>query len=148
MAKIGRNDPCPCGSGQTYTRCCLPRDEAAATARAAARGREIDRSAADAITVDEDDGLDEASNCVVDLIDAGRLDAAEQAAQDLLTRYPEVHDGLERLAMIAAARGDRPRAAEYYRKAADFVHAHADYYDLEMETYLRARATEFGAPTE
>jgi hypothetical protein len=23
--KIGRNDPCPCGSGKKYKRCCLPR---------------------------------------------------------------------------------------------------------------------------
>ncbi|RJQ54880.1 MAG: hypothetical protein C4530_16565 [Desulfobacteraceae bacterium] len=23
MAKIGRNDPCPCGSGKKYKRCCL-----------------------------------------------------------------------------------------------------------------------------
>lgn len=30
MAKIGRNDPCPCGSGQKYKRCCLEKDEAAA----------------------------------------------------------------------------------------------------------------------
>lgn len=27
--KTGRNDPCPCGSGQKYKRCCLPREEAA-----------------------------------------------------------------------------------------------------------------------
>ena len=25
-AKIGRNDPCPCGSGQKYKRCCLGKD--------------------------------------------------------------------------------------------------------------------------
>ena len=24
MAKIGRNDPCPCGSGKKYKKCCLP----------------------------------------------------------------------------------------------------------------------------
>jgi hypothetical protein len=24
QAKIGRNDPCPCGSGRKYKRCCLP----------------------------------------------------------------------------------------------------------------------------
>ena len=24
--KIGRNDPCPCGSGKKYQRCCLPKD--------------------------------------------------------------------------------------------------------------------------
>ena len=85
--------------------------------------------------VSEDDGLDEASNGVIDLIDAGRLDEAEQAAQDLLARYPEVHDGLERVAMVAAARGDRARAAEYYRKAADFVHARP------RDTTLRWRGT-------
>ncbi len=96
----------------------------------------------------EDDGLDQASNGVIDLIDAGRLDEAEHAAQHLLEHYPDVHDGLERLAMVAAARGDRPRAVEYYRMAADFVHAHADQYGPEMEIYLRGRATEFSARRE
>jgi hypothetical protein len=28
MASIGRNDPCPCGSGKKYKRCCLAKDEA------------------------------------------------------------------------------------------------------------------------
>ena len=27
MRKIGRNDPCPCGSGKKYKKCCLPLDE-------------------------------------------------------------------------------------------------------------------------
>ena len=145
MAKIGRNDLCPCGSGQKYKRCCLPRDEAAAVERA--RARELEQAAA-TFAVEDDDGLDEASNVVIDLIDAGRLDEAEQAAQDLLARYPEVHDGLERVAMVAAARGDRARAAEYYRKAADFVHARPESYDPVMEIYLRKRAIEFGAPAD
>jgi hypothetical protein len=40
--KIGRNDPCPCGSGQKYKKCCAAKDEAARaaaelTAQAAAR---------------------------------------------------------------------------------------------------------------
>ncbi|MBM7567090.1 SEC-C metal-binding domain-containing protein [Paenibacillus sacheonensis] len=28
-AKVGRNAPCPCGSGMKYKKCCLPQDEAA-----------------------------------------------------------------------------------------------------------------------
>lgn len=158
MTKIGRNDPCPCGSGQKYKRCCLPRDDAAAAERAAADRATTEHAAALAREAEpssmtyaaigaEDDGLDDASNGVIDLIDAGQLDEAEHAARDLLARYPEVHDGLERLAMVAVARGDRLRAAEYYRQAADFVHAHADQYGPKMEVYLRARATEFAAPT-
>ena len=41
-AQPGRNDPCPCGSGSKYKKCCLEKDEAAraqaakATAAAAA----------------------------------------------------------------------------------------------------------------
>jgi uncharacterized protein YecA (UPF0149 family) len=26
--KAGRNDPCPCGSGKKYKKCCLKKDEA------------------------------------------------------------------------------------------------------------------------
>lgn len=32
----GRNEPCPCGSGNKYKRCCLPKDEAAAPQPSAA----------------------------------------------------------------------------------------------------------------
>jgi tetratricopeptide (TPR) repeat protein len=146
MTKIGRNDPCHCGSGLKYKRCCLPREEAAA-ARAVTCAREAAPDLATSVEiVAEDDGLDEASNRPIDLIDAGRLDEAEQAAYDLLQRYPQVHDGLERLAMVYAARGDRVRAAEYYRKAADFVLAHGDPYDLAMHTYLRKRAAALDPP--
>jgi SEC-C motif-containing protein len=28
--KIGRNDPCPCGSGKKYKHCCLGKSSAAA----------------------------------------------------------------------------------------------------------------------
>ena len=34
--KVGRNDPCPCGSGKKYKKCCLSKDEA--SARQAAKG--------------------------------------------------------------------------------------------------------------
>ncbi|MFO0984588.1 MAG: SEC-C metal-binding domain-containing protein [Planctomycetota bacterium] len=29
MSKAGRNDPCPCGSGKKYKKCCLPKEDAA-----------------------------------------------------------------------------------------------------------------------
>lgn len=32
MARIGRNDPCPCGSGRKYKRCCLRQQQANRTA--------------------------------------------------------------------------------------------------------------------
>ena len=35
MAKPGRNDRCPCGSGKKYKACCLTNDEAAELAQLA-----------------------------------------------------------------------------------------------------------------
>ncbi len=37
LRRVGRNDPCPCGSGRKYKACCLPRDQAFERARADAQ---------------------------------------------------------------------------------------------------------------
>jgi tetratricopeptide (TPR) repeat protein len=139
MSKIGRNDPCPCGSGRKYKRCCLPTHAAAAAERAAAAAPVAGRRAPSMFAW-EDDGLDEASNHVVDLVHAGKLDEAEQAARDLLARSPDVHDGFERLAMVYEARGDRKQAAESYRKALAFMQENADDYDPELIDWMREKA--------
>jgi tetratricopeptide (TPR) repeat protein len=141
MPNIGRNHPCPCGSGRKYKRCCLPTHEAAAAARAAAAAAEAaTRRAPPGVAWEDDDELDEASNRVVDLVHAGQLDEAEQAARDLLARYPDVHDGFERLAMVAEARGDRKQAAEYYWKTHAFMEENADGYDRELIDWMREKA--------
>ena len=52
--KTGRNDPCPCGSGNKFKRCCLPREEQAA--RETARQQtlfEEDGNALDDIELDD-----------------------------------------------------------------------------------------------
>jgi len=81
----------------------------------------------------EHDELTEASNAVVDMVQAGDFDAAEQAAHDLLARFPDVHDGYDRLGMICEARGDHQQAADYYRKAIGVIRTHPGAYDPEFE---------------
>jgi tetratricopeptide (TPR) repeat protein len=135
MVKAGRNQPCPCGSGKKYKRCCLPKDEAAASETLSQPDTLCDFEW-------DDDHLEEDSNAVVDLIDEGRLDEAEAAARELLARYPEVVDGLERLAMVYDARGDAKQAAEYYRKAVAFILENPEGYDPEISTSLMKRANE------
>ncbi len=143
MTKIGRNDPCPCGSGQKYKRCCQPKDEEAASvalkAAAEARAAEAARHAHDHdhhycehcgdLMEDVTDELTRDSNAVIDLVHEGKLDEAEQAAQALLEHYPEVHDGYDRLGMVYEARGDKKAAADCYRKVIEFVRAHPDQYE-------------------
>ena len=86
---------------------------------------------------------------MVDLVHAGRLDEAEQAARELLVRYPEVHDGYDRLGMVYEARGQFREAADCYRKVIEFARAHPEDYDpgfvdsfLELIAKLDASSTE------
>jgi TolA-binding protein len=139
--KIGRNDPCHCGSGQKYKRCCLEKDqraESAVLAQAATSHHHHDHAhcdfCGDTFGDDDADELTTASNAIVDMVHDGKLDEAEQAARDFLERFPEVHDGYDRLGMVYEARGDTKQAADYYRKVIDFVRAHPDQYEPEFET--------------
>jgi Tfp pilus assembly protein PilF len=74
---------------------------------------------------------------VVDMVQAGNLDAAEQAAHDLLARFPDVHDGYDRLGMVCEARGDHRQAADYYRKAINLIRNHPDDYDPAFEAVFQ-----------
>jgi len=141
MAKIGRNDPCPCNSGKKYKKCCMASDEAAARAARPAQPAAVPARRPSLASYfqehDERDELTEASNAVVDMVHAGTLDAAEQAAHDLLARFPDVHDGYDRLGMVSEARGDHRQAADYYRKAINVIRNHPDNYDPAFEAVFQ-----------
>lgn len=67
------------------------------------------------------------------LVRSGRLDEAEQAARDLLVRFPEVHDGYDRLGMVYEARGEIQKAADSYRKVIEFIREQPENYDPGFE---------------
>jgi len=137
MSETGRNDPCPCGSGKKYKRCCLPMHEAA--------GEERKRLVEEAVPPEQFEEelveLDALSNRVRDLIRAGGLEEAERVSRDLLRRFPDQMDGLEGLARVYEARGEAAAAAEHYRKAALFAER-GEGYDPELIADLRRRARE------
>jgi len=139
MPKTGRNDPCPCASGKKYKHCCLEKDRAA----------ELSAAVRQRVALQESQALDVASNAVVDLVHGGRLEEAEQAARELLVRYPEVHDGYDRLGMVHEARGQFREAADCYRKVIEFTRANPEDYDpglvnifLELIVKLEAAAAQ------
>jgi tetratricopeptide (TPR) repeat protein len=147
MNKPSRNDPCPCGSGLKYKKCCAGKDAATESQRLAANKARIEaqetkyrqqlketaelhRAQLDG-QWDEEDSLTQESNAVLDLINAGQLEEAESGARQLLARYPETNDGYLRLGHVFEARGDRPQAAHCYRQAAQFMREHSEWYDAE-----------------
>jgi len=156
MPKPGRNDPCPCGSGKKYKHCCLAKDQAAELAPAIAQRAALQAQKADQAARQEHDraelmqslstfrdamALEAASNAVIGLVDAGRLDEAEQAARELLARYPEVHDGYDRLGMVHEARGQFREAADCYRKVIEYDAGFVDCF-LELIVKLEGHMAE------
>ena len=143
MTKVGRNQPCPCGSGKKYKQCCLQTDEAA---RAAAlppppTGRAVRRAAF--ASYDDIDPLDRLSNGTVDLINAGRLDEAELMCHRLLVEFPDLPDGHMRLGLFHRRRGDNHKAAEHLRLAAAMARSDDN---IDLADSLDAEATEIDPP--
>ena len=93
-----------------------------------------------------EDELDAASNAVVHLVRTARLDEAEAAARHLLVRFPDVHDGWDRLGMVHEARGDSRQAADCYRKVIDFIRQHPDDYDAGMLEQFAKLVDRLGPP--
>jgi hypothetical protein len=133
MSKVGRNEPCPCGSGKKYKKCCEPRDQElsreqsrrAATESFAAIARALaeDMELASALHAgehqdDRDDAVYELSDRVDALVKDGRFDEAEAVARTLQENYPHEPVGTECLASVYEARGLNQTAADLYRSAA------------------------------
>lgn len=162
MAKPGRNDRCPCGSGKKYKSCCLTKDEAAERERlTTAQTARDERAAKKRQSLSElreamlaklssaemlEDGLDEASSSVVALILVGKLDEAEAAARDLLVRYPHVPYGWDRLGMVYEKRGEKHQAADCYAKVIDFIREHPGDLDAETIDAYNARIARLDLP--
>ena len=123
MAKVGRNAPCPCGSGKKFKKCCLLSQDGKAS-----------QQPMGFIPVYTD--LDQLSNSVVDLIAEDKLDEAEAVSRRLLVEYPDQIDGLDRLAQVYEARDENDKAAEYYRKAAEFARSMPGFDQESIDWYL------------
>lgn len=95
---------------------------------------------------DDLDELTEMSNRAVDLVHAGRLDEAEQLGHELLQRFPDFHDGFDRLGMVYEARGDKRRAADYYRKVIAMIHNNPDEYEPGSDKTYQELIAELDPP--
>jgi len=73
---------------------------------------------------------------VVELIKQNKLDKAEAVSRRLLSEYPDQVDGFDRLGMVYEARGERKKAAQYYRKAAEFARSNPGFEQQSIDRFL------------
>jgi predicted O-linked N-acetylglucosamine transferase (SPINDLY family) len=99
MNKIGRNDPCSCGSGKKYKQCCM---------------RQVGSQ-----PVDAPPPLSSAQLLQLALVQhmAGKLDEAEAVYRDILKREPRNAAAWHMNGVAAGDRGQIAKAIEYIEKA-------------------------------
>jgi protein O-GlcNAc transferase len=100
MNKIGRNDPCPCGSGKKYKQCCLQHAEIPSADKRTANS-----------------SIPSALQAAFEHHQAGRLNQAEALYRKILQIKPGHPDALHFLGVIALQHGRNEIAVEQISKA-------------------------------
>jgi tetratricopeptide (TPR) repeat protein len=114
---VGRNDPCPCGSGKKYKKCCQPKEPAP--------GR-----------------VDGISHNAVIAIKAKRYGEAEKLCEQLLRDFPEDIDGHDLLGSLRKAQGRFQEAADHFTQALSVIDRHPGDYDADIPALLRRERDE------
>lgn len=134
--KIGRNQPCPCGSGRKYKRCCGAETPSAGEAPFVYEVLEIEEDDGGELFLDD---LLRLSNRVPDLLRSGEIHEALRICHELKQHYPDDIDWRDRFAAVYEAQGDAKRAAAHYRMAADFAR-NAEGFDPEYIAWALEKA--------
>src|SRR5271155_3117590 len=117
MKKIGRNDPCPCGSGKQYKKCCIQSEGVQATG-----GQSIPATIHTAMMHHQ----------------SGRLPQAEACCRQILKMTPNHPDALHLLGLIAYQVGKNEIAAELINRAINIKSSNSDYH-LNLGNALQAQ---------
>ena len=135
--KIGRNEPCTCGSGKKYKKCCLRKHE---------KLKELMRGEVDFQQPEEaDEGPPEYVLKGFDLLADGNHDEAVVYANDLLSTYPEddrIHDTL---ASAQLASGQYDEAIDICRSRWQVAKEEKSFY-MEHGHHQRLPQDDTGGP--
>jgi hypothetical protein len=138
MAKIGRNEPCPCGSGRKYKRCCQTSVSQRPAPTAFETANDAHHEPYDELCPCCVQRLELHADRVADELIAGHLDHAEALCQKLIADFPTEAEGLDLLSMILQERGQHDTALEVLRRASAIAHARPEY-DADVRADMRDR---------
>jgi len=111
MSQPGRNDPCPCGSGKKYKKCCLPREEAA-------RPPDGGKNAEEPYVAELRPELDEQVDAVLERLQMGAGRTVELEIKALLQKHPGYHSTQFAMGIyLAMVRRDYAGSIPYFERA-------------------------------
>lgn len=151
MTKIGRNEPCPCGSGKKYKDCCLEKDREKTPKRLDEKELHYLRQVTEKEYLKmEDAEMSRAQDLVYDGWEVMPHDPreAKKCFERAIKLDPDLADAYNGLAEVAIDKGNFSAAEEYYRKAYEKAKARlgtedekafAWWGELETRPYMRSR---------
>jgi tetratricopeptide (TPR) repeat protein len=145
MSKPGRNDPCPCGSGKKYKKCCLPRDEAARRQEEAARPRFDTLDGEPHFVAELRPDLDDKVDRLLERLESGEGRAVKAEIKALVEEHPRYH--MTHYAMgiyLAMIEEDSVGAIPFFERAVEilpiFPEAHYNLGGAAMQAGDAAKA--------
>ena len=122
LARAGRNDPCPCGSGKKYKKCCLPKHEEARKNMPPDRLREMEERAR------KQELLEEELKKGFDFLYRQEFEKAKRLAARLVEEYPEDDRLHDILVTACLAGGDYDGAFHLTRRRWQVAEEEKAYY--------------------
>ena len=147
---VGRNAPCPCGSGKKYKKCCMAKDEEASPRGPvdplAHEGHAHERVGTLMVPADLSpeeaeayvERLDRWSNAAEDALERGRLDEVERLSARLIAEYPDQIDGYRVRAQVRERKGQWSEAKGAYEAAVGVIEANRSGFDQSVLNEMRA----------
>lgn len=115
MSANGRNEPCPCGSGKKYKKCCLEGDKALVRQT---RPAALPAIAEDDFVAELLPKVDEAVDRLLSRLEKGQFENVEAGLEALLRKHPDYHTTNYAMGTyLAMVRSDPENAIPFFQKA-------------------------------
>jgi Flp pilus assembly protein TadD len=134
LSKVGRNDPCPCGSGKKYKKCCMAKDEKASASANAETSASADRRSAQHRPRARAEEIENIFHRARNHLDRNELDQAARAFRSVLRLDPKHYEALTGLGRCLAEMGMREEARRCFEKALEIK---PDYAQARLNLELQ-----------
>jgi len=136
LSKVGRNDPCPCGSGKKYKKCCMAKDQA----QREDTSPDTSPAASDEQTSQLQPGpraaeVENIYRRAINYLDENDYDRAARAFRSVVLLDHKHYKALTGLGRCLAEMGMREEARKCFQKALEIKPDYAQArINLELET--------------
>jgi len=120
LSKVGRNDPCPCGSGKKYKKCCMIKDQERSIDASSDAEAETSLAPGPAQRSQSGPRAAEVENLfrrACNHLDRNEFDRAARAFRSVLRLDPRHYEALTGLGRCLAEMGMRDEARKCFEKA-------------------------------